>query len=169
MRENRKQKQEMKKKGTNIDKNESKPETLFDRQPKNMIKESPEWLQRKPVLSTPLKKIKTEESAQPLSIIPHGVPLKRGFPHINKPKLPVRKLQTPTKSSSPSALNSDEINLKIEKALGFEMPKDTKLLHGHQSSQFESSNALVISMLDDILFLMQYKIYLVNIDKIWKS
>ena len=37
------------------------------------------WMKKPLKKSTPLKKIDVEESAVPLSIIPHGVPLKRGF------------------------------------------------------------------------------------------
>ena len=45
----------------------------------------PSWLNSPRKKSTPLKHINAEESALPLSIIPHGVPLKRGFSESSRP------------------------------------------------------------------------------------
>ena len=41
--------------------------------------EKPEWMNKPKKMGKPLKKIDVEESAAPISIVPHGVPLKRGF------------------------------------------------------------------------------------------
>ena len=41
--------------------------------------EKPEWMKKPKKMGKPLKKIDVEESAAPISIVPHGVPITRGF------------------------------------------------------------------------------------------
>ena len=41
--------------------------------------EKPEWMKKSKKMGKPLKKIDVEESAAPISIVPHGVPITRGF------------------------------------------------------------------------------------------
>ena len=43
------------------------------------VEKKPSWMNKKKKKGTPLKKINVEESAVPVSIVPHGVPIKRGF------------------------------------------------------------------------------------------
>ena len=40
---------------------------------------TPEWMKKPKKMGKPLKKIDVEESAAPISIVPHGVPISRGF------------------------------------------------------------------------------------------
>ena len=64
---------------------------------KEKEEKKPSWMSSPRKKSTPLKHIDAEESALPLSIIPHGVPLTRGFPQTSsQPKV----LVLPTSSTS---------------------------------------------------------------------
>ena len=93
-------------------------------------------------------KINAEESAQPLSIIPHGVPLRRGFPGASSDK---QKKQAVPKLSGFTAdeikelsdenenekMSPNMINKNIEKVLKIRMPKHTKLLYVDKKQRFE--------------------------------
>ena len=75
---------------------------------------TPEWMKKPKKMGKPLKKIDVEESAAPISIVPHGVPLSRGFgpdaddasrrvlvlpsakPMTKSPKAPVPVTQAPS-------------------------------------------------------------------------
>ena len=92
--------------------------------------------------------INAEESAQPLSIIPHGVPLRRAFPgaHSAEPKKQaVQKLSGFTADQIKELSNENEnakmspnmINKNIEKVLKIKMPNHTKLLYGDKKHRFE--------------------------------
>ena len=84
---------------------------------------------------------------QPQSIIPHGVPLKQGFPgkdHIKQ----LLKSEKPTVGRI-SRFLVDELaelsyeedkmspKMNIEKVLKIRMPKHTKLLYGDNNQRFE--------------------------------
>ena len=64
------------------------------------IEKKPTWMSKPKKKGNPLKKIDVEESAVPLSIIPHGVPLKRGFGNIEENKV----LVLPPSPSPPPSL-----------------------------------------------------------------
>ena len=67
---------------------------------KEMVKEGkekkPSWMNSPRKKSAPLKHIDAEESALPLSVIPHGVPLKRGFSQTVRPQVLVLPTSPPT-------------------------------------------------------------------------
>ena len=71
-----------------------------------MVKEEkekkPSWMNSPRKKSAPLKHIDAEESALPLSIIPHGVPLKRGFSQTARPQV----LVLPTSPTSPPTVDT---------------------------------------------------------------
>ena len=66
--------------------------------------------------STPLKHIDAEESALPLSIIPHGVPLTRGFPETSSQPV---ALVLPTSSPSQSSLTPRPVRPAFSQFLSF--------------------------------------------------
>ena len=68
----------------------------------------PDWLNSPRKKSSPLKHIDAEESALPLSIIPHGVPLKRGFSQTGRP---AQVLVLPT---SPPSLGTTESSRPVK-------------------------------------------------------
>ena len=74
--------------------------------------EKPEWMKKPKKMGKPLKKINVEESAAPISIVPHGVPITRGFGTDEasrrvlvlpsaKPPMPVTSKEPPMSSKAP--------------------------------------------------------------------
>ena len=90
--------------------------------------------------------INAEKNTQPLSIIPHGVPLRRGFPGAHSDeskKQAVPKLSGLTAdeikelSNENAKMSPNMINKNIEKVLKIKMPNHTKLLYGDKKHRFE--------------------------------
>jgi hypothetical protein len=135
---------------------------------KEDVKErEPYWIHKQLKKSKPLKHIAAEESAQPLSIIPHGVPLKRGFPptdpvkslmkgfpeidekkNLMKAEKPIAPKISGFSAAELSELSEENvkmtprmINKNIEAALTIQMPKHTKLLYGGENQRFQRDPA----------------------------
>ena len=68
-----------------LDQKVSKLKEREDQETLEEKEKKPSWMNSPRKKSRPLKHIDAEESALPLSIIPHGVPLKRGFSETARP------------------------------------------------------------------------------------
>ena len=83
---------------------EEKEEKMVKETVKEEKEKKPSWMNSPRKKSAPLKHIDAEESALPLSIIPHGVPLKRGFSQTARPQV----LVLPTSPSSASTVETTD-------------------------------------------------------------